>query len=54
MMPACWYEISTCLAGTNFTLQLLGEIKFHSSKAGAYFNLRNFAEILFILFFFIS
>ena len=34
MMVFCRDEISACPAGTDFTLQLHGEIKFHHGKTG--------------------
>ena len=38
MTPVCRDEISTRPGGTDFTLQLNGEIKFHSGKAGQFFT----------------
>ena len=32
----CWDEISTCRAGTDFTLRLHGVIKFHACNAGQF------------------
>ena len=34
MTPVCRGEISTCPAGTDFTLKLYGKIKFHPDKVG--------------------
>ena len=36
MIPVCRDEIATDPAGTDFTLQLHGGIKFHSVKAGQF------------------
>ena len=36
MIPVCQDEISTRTGGADFTLQLNGEIKFHSGKAGQF------------------
>ena len=36
MTPVCRDEISTRPGGTDFTLQLNGEIIFHSGKAGQF------------------
>ena len=39
MIPVCQDEILTHPVGTNFTLQLHVEIKFHSGKAGQFSTL---------------
>ena len=55
MIPVCRNEISTRAAGTDFTLRLHGEIKFHSGKAGQFSTWYLFKYVyIFFKFFFVS
>ena len=58
MMPACWDEISTRPAKTDFTLQLHVEIKFRPGKAGQtstwYLIVLNIICMQFLWIFFVS
>ena len=53
MLPVCQDEISTCQAGTDFTLQLHAEIKFRPCKEGKVFtrHLLRFVSTSFEIFF---
>ena len=56
MIPACWNEISTRPAETDFTSRLHVEIKFRPAKAGqfstCYFIILNIICMHFLQFFF--